>query len=462
MPQAVIGDILSIPMTNLYKEVLVKRNLFLHQAPHPFISIPFSLPVNRFSIICCQEPLVMDSTKMSLESFPEELLDRILLHVVLAPAAPRPRLAKADGPSGQPTGNVALLLTSQTWLRIALPHIYHTIYLKTANQVGLLARTLESAGGEEKGALVRSLTLSSLSPVQLPNLISRCCELDSLDICLDSTTFSKSNTLPRCGTFAPPVPNPSNEEILCALSSIRTIRHLTVRKDANVYLTLPKVGQFFVGLAEVVKSWDRLAEVYMAFRLSDDSVNLASIVPNAPLPPTSPSTAKSPLTTLTSALALSPRLESLVTHLPTIWNPVLVGLVEGGDFQAEEPGVDKWESDDVDEAVAARTRCSLKRIVLLPGVGEPKPRLGIRNATISGQGLGLSARPVQPSAALPAKIPEPPLPNSHYLATAAQKHPRLMNLIRAGWRDFMFGTASSNQNAAAFGVGRGRAATWAA
>lgn len=83
--------------------------------------------------------------------------------------------------------------------------------------------------------------------------------------------------------------------------------------------------------------------------------------------------------------------------------------------------------------------------------------------SVPGHGLGLSIAPTLTSPPTELKYEKteavPPLPtNSLYLSTAARYHPRLMDLIREGWKEAF----SSGIGADSYGAGRGRAWTWAA
>lgn len=432
--------------------------------------------------------------KSTLDVLPEEIVERILLQVVQPAPAPSSGLAS----------RCAVLLTCRQWYRIALPLFYDTISIKNERQLCQLVATLETssattgqgAAAEDCaiGPFIHSLTISCpLSSPKLPRLVSQCTELKSLDLCLDAQSFgAKYNPmLPICG-FGGPVLSPTTESLLASLGSLETITHLTLRKDQSVYLTLPKVGQFITGLADCVRRWNDLQSIYIAFRLSDDT-GVSALLQSSSVPIVQQSTAaseptpRSPLTNLTHALALSPRLESVTTHLPSVWNSVLVGLVGDGDKETAS------SSCSHDEAKPT----NLKRIVLLPGAGSPKPGVTPYSTpppsrpsysrpsspdlvesrslgtSVPGHGLGLSFTPSsapsrssqelesEKSEQVPAALPS----NSLYLSTAARHHPKLMDLIRAGWKDAFFSSGISYGSMASsppvLGAGRGRAWTWA-
>lgn len=394
---------------------------------------------------------------------PEEILEKVLRLAIQSPSAVSSGLAPKS----------AVLLTCRQWYRIGVPLLYDTVMISREKQVNQLVNSLEHNTKVAAGSLIHSLTISTcLSSPNLPRLLSHCTELKSLDVCMDLASFGSGSTL--CDARAA---SSSHDPLLSALSSLQRITNFTLRKHPTVYLTQPKVGVFIYGLAECVKRWNSLQSIYIAFRLSDDSGGPAALLRSvSPGPEQGSSPAvKSPLTNLTEALAKSPRLESVTTHLPNVWNNVLVGLV--GDQNPSSP----------EEAMSPQ---NLQRIIMLPGAGShtpassrqptpppsrpsySRPSTPVISAPrpIPGHGLGLSLAPssTPPSRASPSleaqkNEPLPPaIPsNSLYLSTAARHHPKLMDLIRAGWREAFSSSGYGPEQPVNHGLGRGRAWTWA-
>ncbi|KAJ2911640.1 hypothetical protein MD484_g8775, partial [Candolleomyces efflorescens] len=108
-------------------------------------------------------------------------------------------------------------------------------------------------------------------------------------------------------------------------NSSNPLKHLVLRKPQNVYLTLPRVKNLIGAVADVVEASDKLEEVFVAFKLSDDPTPslpvpaLAGQQPPAddPVPP-------GPITRLTEALSTRPKLKTFATMLPSVWNEAVL------------------------------------------------------------------------------------------------------------------------------------------
>lgn len=184
-----------------------------------------------------------------LQALPEEIIEKILFEAMQpAPALIRPKSA--------------IPLTCRQWYRIAQPLFYASVYIKNETQLCRLVTTLELSNHSAIGPLIRSLTLScSLASPQLHALFLHCTELRSLDICLDSHSFGIQNwPVPRvCTTsLVGPATTLNTEAVLASISCLQKIRRFTLRKDQNVYLTLPAVGRIINGLADCVRHWHDL------------------------------------------------------------------------------------------------------------------------------------------------------------------------------------------------------------
>ncbi|KAJ7489269.1 hypothetical protein FB451DRAFT_685854 [Mycena latifolia] len=221
----------------------------------------------------------MASTSM-LALFPEELLERILEAVVVAPATPHPRAPwhKPSDSSDAPRTRTAALLVCRAFHRIARPLFYHTLVLHTPSQSAALLRTL--TGDPALARYVRSLVLPDLSPADADVLALVAGTLRALDIALPPTGLEL------------PVP---------ALPELRT---LTVRKASGTYLSQPAPRAVLSALAAAVRTAPRLEHTTTTFPLSADPA-LGSFV---------------------SALAEAPCLHTLRTPLPALWAPALLSV----------------------------------------------------------------------------------------------------------------------------------------
>ncbi|OJT07066.1 hypothetical protein TRAPUB_2098 [Trametes pubescens] len=283
---------------------------------------------------------------LTLADVPEEILERILaLILVQSPESPhRPSWHPYTTPStaaGHAT-IISPLLVCRAWLRIATPIHYRHPVLRTPRHAELLLRALRHT--PDLALCVRSLHLHATSPA-LRDIVPRCAYMHTLDITVDN---ADGQCGPTSSGAAPGTPAQSGRDRnvvdFCEgfMRTRSSIRHLIIRK--NAYLTQPNATYVFEQLAKAIVRWHKLETVNVAFRLSPSPAAAA----------------------LTQALAAAPRLHTLHTQLPAVWNTTLLDI-------AQNP--------------------SLVRIVLFPA---------------------------------------PEQAGAHLFLAEAKRHPRLVDLIRAG------------------------------
>ncbi|KAI0653935.1 hypothetical protein C8Q70DRAFT_1048261 [Cubamyces menziesii] len=235
---------------------------------------------------------------ITLADVPEEILERILALVLVQSAelSPRPSWhaysCNTASSSSHPTV-ISPLLVCRDWLRIATPIHYRHPVLRTPRHAELLLRALRHTPA--LAPCVRSLHVQATSPA-LRELVVVCANLNTLDITVDNAD-------------APPPAAPHSRdrrvvEFCEAFTRTRSIRHLVIRK--NAYLTQPNATYVFEQLAKAIARWHKLESVNVAFRLSP------SPAANA----------------LTQALAAAPRLHTLYTQLPAVWNTTLLDIAQ--------------------------------------------------------------------------------------------------------------------------------------
>jgi hypothetical protein len=193
-------------------------------------------------------------SSLDLLSFPEELLERILIQCVVSPTtlAPRPSWHKQAGspPAQAPIrGRIALLLVSKTFLRICTPLFYHTVHVISAQQ---LHRLLSNALRPNPilASYIRRLVFSGIW-ADGGELLHRCnYNLRTLDLTLDVAQLSPA--------VRAPIRDIDAEEFCKGLTEITSLTHIVVRKPGNVYLTQPKPRAVLLELAEAMQSWNEL------------------------------------------------------------------------------------------------------------------------------------------------------------------------------------------------------------
>ncbi|KAM5537083.1 hypothetical protein V8D89_009229 [Ganoderma adspersum] len=313
----------------------------------------------------------------TLADVPEEILERILaLVLVQSPEPSRPSWHIYQTPPTTSPGVIAPLLVCRSWLRIATPIHYRHPVLRTPRHVELLLRALRH--DPSLAPCVRSLHLHSTSPA-LRQLVPLCGSLDTLDITVDNAD-SPPLTIATGVIPAPPVQDGSRDqgvlEFCEAFRKTRSIRHLIIRK--NAYLTQPNAIYIFEQLAKAIAHWRKLESVNVAFRMS-------------------PSPAAS---ALTKALANAPRLHTLSTMLPTVWNTTLLDI-------AQNPALKRVVLDPAPELVGAHLFLAeakrYPRLIELIHAGSPPPSL--RHPAHAGIINSVRARAA--SAAVMSTLPMP-------------------------------------------------------
>ncbi|KAJ7238077.1 hypothetical protein B0H12DRAFT_1190416 [Mycena haematopus] len=316
---------------------------------------------------------------MSLALFPEELLERILLHAVVAPSAPHPR-ASWHLPSsfrGKETkgtrGRIAPLLVCKAFHRIALPLFYRTLVLHSPRQSASLLQALRCR--QHLARSVRVLVLSTPSV----------CDAEVLGM------------LPKLLVFDVTLPSgesEGNEQLGGAIRRLNTLQELCVRKGAGTYLSQPTPRAMLEALAEAVNTCTELHTTTLTFPLSSDP-SLAS---------------------LSASLSTATALRTLRTPLPALWstayvdvaaNPSLERVCLGGEESAAScTSAVECGASSGEECVPSDCAPSVK------SERTPQRRFTYRS----------------PSS---YQRPRTLLPTSIFLS-AARPHARLNELIRAG------------------------------
>ncbi|KAI0330350.1 hypothetical protein GY45DRAFT_1211558, partial [Cubamyces sp. BRFM 1775] len=254
---------------------------------------------------------------ITLADVPEEILERILALVLVQSAelSPRPSwhpyttASSSSSSTGHPTV-ISPLLVCRDWLRIATPIHYRHPVLRTPRHAELLLRALRHTPA--LAHCVRSLHVQATSPA-LRDLVVVCANLNTLDITVDNADAPPAASVLPTGAGVVPVHQQQQQphsrdrrvvEFCEAFTRTRSIRHLVIRK--NAYLTQPNATYVFEQLAKAIARWHKLESVNVAFRLSP------SPAANA----------------LTQALAAAPRLHTLYTQLPAVWNTTLLDIAQ--------------------------------------------------------------------------------------------------------------------------------------
>ncbi|CCL98421.1 uncharacterized protein FIBRA_00418 [Fibroporia radiculosa] len=234
----------------------------------------------------------------TLSSFPEELLERILL-LVLTPAPPpsHPRPTWHQPPPSIPGAtSVAPLLVCRTWLRIATPLHYRTPILRSARATAHLAATLHAHPA--LGRCVRALRVEG-SFDALPDVVRWCPFLEAFDMTVDNGTAPPPSLSPARGHD---VVDEHVRAFCSAFSGMRKLRHLVIRK--NAYLTQARPTLVFEELGKAIRQWRDLESVNIDFRFSPSPASAA----------------------FAAALAVAPKLRYVRAALPAVWNTTLLEI----------------------------------------------------------------------------------------------------------------------------------------
>ncbi|KAG1855144.1 hypothetical protein DFJ58DRAFT_786343 [Suillus subalutaceus] len=241
----------------------------------------------------------------SLSSFPEELLARILADCVTPPQVlpvrppwhtqpiffPRPSLLARPTPHTSTRAPSSLLLVSRQFLRIGTPIYYQTLHLPTATHA---ARVLETLISQPIIAdAVRRVVLGCVS-LEGARVLRACEKIEDVDICMD---VYEAN--PR-GDAA----EDQDAQALCDALDRLDLKHLTIRRISDAYLTLTRPKYLIERITKAVPGWPNLESVHYAFKISST-------------PATRP---------LAEALSHAPKLRSLKAQLPEIWNELFLTI----------------------------------------------------------------------------------------------------------------------------------------
>lgn len=243
----------------------------------------------------------------SLSSFPEELLARILADCVIPQVMPvRPSWPPWHTQSiflprrsllAQPTTHTSTcsrlspLLVSRQFLRIGTPIFYQTLHLPTATHA---ARVLETLIAQPVIAgAVRCVVLGCVS-LEGARVLRACERIEDVDICMD---VYEAN--PRGDAS-----EDQDAQALCDALDQIDLKHLTIRRIPDAYLTLTRPKYLLERITKAVPGWFNLESVHYAFKISST-------------PATRP---------LAEALSHAPKLRSLKAQLPEIWNELFLTI----------------------------------------------------------------------------------------------------------------------------------------
>ncbi|KAH7915544.1 hypothetical protein BJ138DRAFT_57483 [Hygrophoropsis aurantiaca] len=253
---------------------------------------------------------------LTLNSFPEELLARVLALCVEPNLSVTPRPTwHTSAPTTQPRTRLAPLLVSRQFLRIGSPAFYHTLHLRSANQTARVLITLREQ--PDLAFAVRKVVATGVWS-ELADLFGACSRIDEVDICLDAG----ARTLMPSGGNATARGQPqrtaitvntdeADAEAVCTALEHLDIRNFTLRKAASAYLTHPKPRYVMTRLAQAVPKWKNLESTDIALRLSGDASAL----------------------TFAHALSASPRLRTVRAQIPAIWNDILLVISHNSNLE---------------------------------------------------------------------------------------------------------------------------------
>lgn len=244
------------------------------------------------------------STSNSLSSFPEELLARILADCVTPPQVlpirppwhtqpffPCPSLLARPPPHTSTRARLSPLLVSRQFLRIGAPIYYQTLHLPTATHA---ARVLETLVAQPVlASAVRRVVLGCVS-LEGAYVLRACERIEDVDICMDVYEGNPQ------GDAAEDL----DAQALCDALDRIDLKHLTIRRTSNAYLTLTRPKYLLRRIAKAVPAWPNLESVHYALKISSTPV-------------TRP---------LAEALRHAPKLRSLKAQLPVIWSDLFLTI----------------------------------------------------------------------------------------------------------------------------------------
>ncbi|KAG1745725.1 hypothetical protein EDB19DRAFT_1632108 [Suillus lakei] len=239
----------------------------------------------------------------SLSSFPEELLARILADCVTPPQVlpvrppwhtqlfPCPSLLARPPPYTSTRARFSPLLVSRQFLRIGTPIYYQTLHLPTATHA---ARVLETLVAQPVlASAVRRVVLGCVS-LEGARVLRACGMIEDVDICMDVYEGNPQGDAVE----------DLDAQALCDALDRMDLKHLTIRRSSDAYLTLTRPKYLLERIAKAVHGWPNLESVHYALKIGST-------------PATRP---------LAEALSHAPKLRSLKAQLPAIWNDLFLTI----------------------------------------------------------------------------------------------------------------------------------------
>ncbi|KAH8103384.1 hypothetical protein BXZ70DRAFT_1005807 [Cristinia sonorae] len=262
---------------------------------------------------------------VALVTLPEELLDRILSELFFSTPSP-------DRPAWHtPTANFsAPLLTCKLIHRVSAPLLYRNVTLRSPTQSALFGATL--LANPELAQCVWNLTLGGVWEDGMIDVLSSCSALRSLDMMLDEgwkvkewVSGQRPDGSRASGSFLSRGINAVEVLAFCdALGHVKDLRRLTIRKSNNTYLTQLVPATILQCIGTHVQRWTSLEHVEIAFRYSSaqslEPLNVRSA------PELGEMSDVEPVISLSAALGKSPRLRSVTTMMPAVWNDALLEI----------------------------------------------------------------------------------------------------------------------------------------
>ncbi|KAG1732907.1 uncharacterized protein EDB91DRAFT_661878 [Suillus paluster] len=242
------------------------------------------------------------SVPTSLSSFPEELLARILADCVTPPQVlpvrptwhtqPCPSHLVRPPPPTSTRARLAPLLVSRQFLRIGTPIYYQTLHLPTASHATRVLETL--AAQPVLAGAVRRVVLGCVS-LESARVLQACDRIEDVDVCMDVGIEGDAQ-----GGAA----RDEDAEALCDALERIDLKHLTIRRASDAYLTLTRPKYLLQRIAKAVPCWPDLESFHFAFKIGS-------------APATRP---------LAEALSHAPKLRLLKAQLPAIWNELFLTI----------------------------------------------------------------------------------------------------------------------------------------
>ncbi|KDQ53885.1 hypothetical protein JAAARDRAFT_38850 [Jaapia argillacea MUCL 33604] len=238
----------------------------------------------------------------SLNTIPEELVERILALCVDSPQQPPSPSPSPYSSAPNPASHdqTAILLVSKRFLRIATPLFYNSLPLRSRHQSSLLCRTLSR--NTVLGSFVRKVVVHNADAYGgLGDLLRICHLIEELDLNLDGGDMNGSD-------------DQGTKKLCAAFPKMYRMKRLTLRKPSRTYLTHEKPKMVLEALADALPYWRDLEHLTLSFRLS-----------------ATPSTER-----LSCALVKCPRLHTVRAVMPVVWNPCLAQISNNPSLKAVE------------------------------------------------------------------------------------------------------------------------------